>query len=322
MILRSSQSDQRSMYSMSSIRRRYDFGIGHSWIQNAAYWPLARVLLRAAREGAGAEGEGDAGWAPLAAALLFVVHPLQTQAVSYVVQRVASLAALFYLTALALYAWARTDGPAPRRARALAFAGALASALLAMFTKEIAFTLPFAIVLLELAFFRGPARTRAALVAPFLLLLPVIPWQLGGSDRPLTQLMADVGDLAQVARADSTLPRAAYLATQARVVVTYLRLALLPAGQNLDHDFPVERSFLAVPVLLSVAGLGGATLTVVQLRLFREGVMGGRGWIAVALVIFARWKPGLALVGATSLRRAHSSSAPLPDAGVTVIVND
>jgi len=47
-----------------------------------------------------------------------------------------------------------------------------------------------------------------------------------------------------------------------------------------------------------LAGLGGAVLTVVQLRLFREGITAGRGWIAVALVIFARWKPGLALVGA------------------------
>lgn len=48
----------------------------------------------------------------------------------------------------------------------------------------------------------------------------------------------------------------------------------------------------------ALAGLGGAVLTVVQLRLFREGITAGRGWIAVALVIFARWKPGLALVGA------------------------
>jgi simple sugar transport system permease protein len=47
-----------------------------------------------------------------------------------------------------------------------------------------------------------------------------------------------------------------------------------------------------------LAGLGGAVLTVVQLRLFREGITAGRGWIAVALVIFARWRPGLALAGA------------------------
>lgn len=56
--------------------------------------------------------------------------------------------------------------------------------------------------------------------------------------------------------------------------------------------------YTAVLIGAALAGLGGAVLTVVQLRMFREGIMGGRGWIAVALVIFARWKPGLALVGA------------------------
>jgi len=34
----------QSMYSMSSIRRRYDFGMSHSWIQNVAYWPLNLLM--------------------------------------------------------------------------------------------------------------------------------------------------------------------------------------------------------------------------------------------------------------------------------------
>ncbi len=61
----------------------------------------------------------------------------------------------------------------------------------------------------------------------------------------------------------------------------------------------VERvRYVSVLLGAALAGLGGAVLTVVQLGLFREGITGGRGWIAVALVIFARWQPGLALVGA------------------------
>jgi ABC-type uncharacterized transport system permease subunit len=39
----------------------------------------------------------------------------------------------------------------------------------------------------------------------------------------------------------------------------------------------------------ALAGLGGAVLTVVQLNLFREGIIAGRSWIAIALVIFASW---------------------------------
>lgn len=48
----------------------------------------------------------------------------------------------------------------------------------------------------------------------------------------------------------------------------------------------------------ALVGLGGAVLTVAQLHLFREGVTAGRGWIAVALVFFARWCPWRALGGA------------------------
>jgi general nucleoside transport system permease protein len=56
--------------------------------------------------------------------------------------------------------------------------------------------------------------------------------------------------------------------------------------------------YAAVLLGSALAGLGGAVLSVVQLGLFKEGVTAGRGWIAVALVIFARWRPGLALAGA------------------------
>jgi len=56
--------------------------------------------------------------------------------------------------------------------------------------------------------------------------------------------------------------------------------------------------YVAVLAGGALAGLGGAVLTVAQLGIFKEGITAGRGWIAVALVIFARWRPGLALAGA------------------------
>lgn len=71
-----------------------------------------------------------------------------------------------------------------------------------------------------------------------------------------------------------------------------------PAASETSGVNVVLIRYAAVLLGTGLAGLGGATLTVVQLRLFREGITAGRGWIAVALVIFARWRPGLALVGA------------------------
>lgn len=69
------------------------------------------------------------------------------------------------------------------------------------------------------------------------------------------------------------------------------------AGDTSGVNVTLTR-YAATLIGTALAGLGGAALTVVQLRMFREGIMGGRGWIALALVIFARWRPGLALAGA------------------------
>jgi ABC-type uncharacterized transport system permease subunit len=71
-----------------------------------------------------------------------------------------------------------------------------------------------------------------------------------------------------------------------------------PAAANTSGINVVLIRYGAILLGAALAGLGGAVLTVVQLHLFREGVTAGRGWIAVALVFFARWYPARALWGA------------------------
>jgi simple sugar transport system permease protein len=48
----------------------------------------------------------------------------------------------------------------------------------------------------------------------------------------------------------------------------------------------------------ALCGLGGAYMSLVTVPVWQENVVAGRGWIAVALVIFASWKPSKALIGA------------------------
>jgi len=207
----------------------------------------------------------------LLAALLFVVHPVQTQAVTYVVQRLTSLCALFYLLALVFYLAARLhsekklsdkDGQSFRdwgdRQTFFLLGTACVATLLAMFTKEIAFTLPLAAALYEWAFFRGPWRRRLTFLAPLLPTLAIIPLfvALGqelGSDGTFQQTLVDI-------------PRWHYFFTQIPVILSYLRLLILPINQNLDYDFPVYTSFFAPPVILSFLLL--AAVTAVALRLF------------------------------------------------------
>jgi len=183
----------------------------------------------------------------LFSALLFVCHPIQTQAVTYISQRAASLATLFYLATHLLYLVARLS---PSRTRAVACGcAAFVAALLALATKEIAFTLPLTLLLVELIFFGGSLRQKALPLALLFLPLLFVPLALIptlGARGNLTELLAKITSLT------GDISRGEYLLTQFRVILTYLRLLFLPVGQNVDYDYPVFRS-MTPEVLASLA---------------------------------------------------------------------
>ncbi|HWR57705.1 MAG TPA: hypothetical protein VN328_02350, partial [Thermodesulfovibrionales bacterium] len=215
---------------------------------------------------------------PLAVALLFVCHPVQTQAVTYIVQRFSSLATLLYLLSLVLYIkWRlgqqesgvrrqetevrskKSAGNPLSAMRYALYALSLISAVLAMKTKEIAFTLPLVIALYEFMFFDGGLKKRMLYLVPLLLTMLIIPLSLMGSTKPLGEI---IGDVSEATRVGTALPRWDYLFTQFRVIVTYIRLLFFPVSQNLDYDYPVYHSFLDPNVflsflfLLSIIGIG------------------------------------------------------------------
>ncbi len=214
----------------------------------------------------------------LAAALLFVSHPIQTQAVTYIVQRFASLASLLFLASIVCYIQARTSHvrgdlrTSGRRKGTVAwYAAALVWAVLAMKTKEIAFTLPFIIIVYEMAFFPGRKLTeRLSILIPVALTLLIIPFALSG-----------VGSTGiSVASSASDISRHDYLLTQFRVIVTYLRLLILPVNQMVDHVYPVSREFLDSSVILSFLFLSVLFLASVMLL-----IVGGRGKVSPELRI-------------------------------------
>lgn len=68
-----------------------------------------------------------------------------------------------------------------------------------------------------------------------------------------------------------------------------------------------QTRYAALLIGMALVGFAGAVLTVAQLGLYRENITAGKGWIAVALVIFARWRsPKLALVGSLLFGLADS----------------
>ncbi len=198
------------------------------------------------------------------AGVAFVAHPLQTQGVTYVVQRFASLATLFYLGAAVAFTWWRLGverGSLSRRGRMGGYALVLCLVVLAMRTKEVAFTAPIVLVLLEVAFFGWPGRSALPRLVLLGATLAVIPLALVRADGPRATLLVDA---AAATRVQTDMGRVDYLRTQVAVVGRYLQLLVLPAGQNLDYDFPIVRSLLepravagavAIAALLVAAGL-------------------------------------------------------------------
>jgi len=185
----------------------------------------------------------------LLAALLFACHPVQTQAVTYVTQRFTSLATMLYLLSSVLYVRFRNGtGGAP--GRFALYVGSVLAAVLAMFTKEIAFTLPFALALHEPMFGEGKRRTRWLSLAPFFATLVIIPFTILAPTGGATTLTA-VDDTLRGLVTNTRLSRFEYVTTQIPVTSTYLRLLLLPVGQNLDYDHPIHRSLLDPEVVLS-----------------------------------------------------------------------
>jgi len=190
---------------------------------------------------------------PFTAAALFVCHPVQTQAVTYIAQRYTSLTTLLYVGSLLSYLLARlslADGTRRRRVWLWGSAGFLL-ALLAMKSKEIAFTLPLMAVAVESALFRGKLLRNPLFLALVTGLLLVIPLQLvythgaGNPENLLQNIQAASTETRNISRFD-------YLLTQFRVVATYLRLLILPVNQNLDYDYRVYHSLLDPAVLAAL----------------------------------------------------------------------
>ncbi|MHB8108796.1 MAG: tetratricopeptide repeat protein [Syntrophorhabdaceae bacterium] len=220
------------------------------------------------------------GFVALFAALLFVSHPVQTQSVTYIVQRYVSLATLFYLLSLVMYIRFRLSESSG--ARYLFYALSFLSAVLAMKTKEIAFTLPVMMMLCEFMFFRGDARRRLLSLIPLILTMTIIPLSLlitQGSS-PEGAVMMD-----QLTRGASlnTISPGDYLNTQFRVIVTYIRLLFLPINQNLDYDYPIYKTFFHPQVFISflfllIIFVWGVYLTYRSGR----GCNGEKGWYRLA----------------------------------------
>jgi len=229
-------------------------------------------------------------------ALMWLVHPLHTQSVTYIVQRLNSMAAMFYVLSFLLYAKGRisqiqhatknnqiervsksnTDTSSNKQKTVFSFQfpvsslyylGAVMAWIMALGSKQNAAMLPFFIFLYEWYFFQNLDRNwlkrhlKYAL-GVFLLIGLISLTYLGTS--PLEKLKS----FKDFAYNEFTFMERGL--TQFRVVIYYLSLLVYPhpSRLNLDHDFPLSHS-LTDPIttllcLIAIIGLIGLAVYIAR----------------------------------------------------------
>jgi tetratricopeptide (TPR) repeat protein len=194
-----------------------------------------------------------------AVALLWVVHPLTTDAVTYVTQRTEVLMGLFYL--LTLYCAIRGAEPGIDQARRRVWAAAaIIACALGMGSKQTMVTAPFVVFVWDWMFGApspGAPRLRWRLYAGL-----AATWVILAAGLVLERWPHSIG----IAREGWT--PWTYLLTQAGVIVHYLRLSFVPAPLVLDYDgWPMARSILDVaPQAALLVVLIGVTIAAVVRR--------------------------------------------------------
>lgn len=190
---------------------------------------------------------------PIATSLLFVCHPVQTQAVTYIIQRYTSLATLFYLLSVLSFIQARLSLERSGVSSGFRFlaGGTVAAGFLAIGCKQIAATLPLMLLLLECFLFRCRLVNRRFFIACgsvvfVVMTIVLVKWYSGS----LNDLLIDLN---HATVEDGFTTRWTYFLTQTRVVTIYLGLLLLPIGQSITHDSPVYTSLFIAPVIASLA---------------------------------------------------------------------
>jgi hypothetical protein len=169
--------------------------------------------------------------AATATAAIWGVHPLTTQAVTYVYQRIEMLAAVLMLASLlaAIRAFGFDASPRPRGRGWIA--ASLVASCLAMLSKETAVVLPLLVPLCFYVFAEPGGRGWVARHWRFCLGLAATWGVLAAV------LVAERASYSELRR--PIHPPLDYLLTQAGVILHYLRLCVWPAGLLLDHDWPL-----------------------------------------------------------------------------------
>lgn len=261
---------------------------------------LAGIIRRTLRQPTLAlRWENDAPAVAFIASALWLLHPLQTESVTYIVQRAESLVALCFFAAWWFFIRA-SEEPARRRWAIATFA----ACLVGMAAKEVMATAPLVLVLYDGMFLAGAwrevwtrrGRLHAALAATWLV---------------LAALMLTTGGRGGTAGFGTSMSSLDYALTQFHAIAHYLRLFVWPHPLVLDYGTTLITDWPRVlPAAVLVVGLVGWSAW---------GAWHGRAWAFCGLLFFVVLAPSSSVVPIASQTMAEHRTY-LPLAGLCALV--
>lgn len=187
---------------------------------------------------------GDEYFIAILAATLWAVNPIQTQAVTYIVQRMAAMTALFYIMGIYFYVKARICHHRHKKIRILFFSGVLISFFLAIGSKENAILLPLSLFLLEVIFFKKTSdpQTRKKLILTGMIITVFI--MVSGF-----VFFLNGGGVESILNGYNvrTFTISERILTEFRVLIFYLTQIFYPIADrlSLDHEIVLSTGFFS-----------------------------------------------------------------------------
>ncbi len=229
--------------------------INSMFVYTLMLWTFGMPLLSAAYQ-------AKAKRMALFGALLFAVHPIQTESVTYIITRTELLATCFYLATFLLF----IKGVKTKKFGYTI--GAFFTALLAMGSKEWAVTLPALLFVYDFLFL-SEGKLKPIVSRWLTYVMVTIPCATVFRNLNLFSSSSASG-IGFNLSTTSGINAQTYLLTSFNVIWTYIRLMFLPINQNLDYDYPIAKTLFEFPTIISFIGhlivVGGAFWLYVKKR--------------------------------------------------------
>ncbi|MDQ6707055.1 MAG: tetratricopeptide repeat protein [Acidobacteriota bacterium] len=263
------------------------------------FWIVRRLLELAAAKTPIATAKRDV--LAIFAAAFFLLHPVATEAVTYIAGRSETLSVLLFFSAFTFFLY--------RRSQAISWP--VSAAILILFaaainTKEHAAVLPLIFLLTD--YFWNPGFSLSGITRNWRLYVPLAAVTLAG----VLFLLRYLSSAPTVGFHIKNLAWHDYFFTECRAFFVYLRLFLLPVGQNVDHDFPVSRTIFDHGAILALSGIVVLIGAAIYFR--RRYPLAAYGFL-ISLILFAPTSSFVPIADVFVERRLY-----LPFLGLLLIV--